>query len=198
MRCPRCDGDLAPTDGPATCEHHGEVTPVGPLLEPSVEALLEQATAVATPTWLPWPLEPGWSVSGLTRAEGRATLVATAGPSLLEEVAEMVVVCEEPAVGLGARVAGVTDADVAVLVGSGPADAHVDLDGRRTPLWRVRADGERESFVGEAAGRWLWIVCLPGSTALLLADLALRPLAEMTGELGWVPLSAPTERLRGL
>src|SRR5439155_254641 len=63
------------------------------------------------PVWLPWPLPLGWLVAGFAgagdeRTGVRACAVALAGPNPLGGPADMVVVAEEPGIGLGAALAG--------------------------------------------------------------------------------------------
>ena len=69
------------------------------------------------PLWCPWPLPPGWTVTGVagpaTSAPGvRATAVACSGPAPLGGgPADLVFVAEEPGVGLGTRFAGMPGPD---------------------------------------------------------------------------------------
>ena len=75
-------------------------------------------TAGRFPTYLPWPMSPGWSVSDFGvvggRAEpARATMTCCSGTSQLDGPVDVLVVAEEAGTGLGARCAG--------LPGDGPA-----------------------------------------------------------------------------
>ena len=94
------------------CDWHGEVHPLLPAFSPSREGLdgllrtLRPGTA-GVPAWLPWPLPVGWLVTGFAgagdeRTGVRACAVALSGPNPLGGPADMVVVAEEPGVGLGA------------------------------------------------------------------------------------------------
>lgn len=137
------------------------------------------------PTYLPWPLGPGWSVSdfaAVTTPTGvRATLTCVSGTSQLDGAVEVMVISEEPGTGFGARVAGLVDADgVPRLdpgeeVGDGPAPVRVRVGQHPVGLWPVsvsRSPGawDRSVLAGEADGRWLWIVLRPASAFLLLRD----------------------------
>ena len=66
-------------------------------------------TGRALPLWCPWPLPPGWTLTGVAwagddRTGVRATAVACSGPAPLGGgPADLVFVAEEPGVGLGTR-----------------------------------------------------------------------------------------------
>ncbi len=149
------------------------------------------------PTYLPWPMSPGWSIAdfGCVGHPGRvrATVTATVGASDLDGEVEVTIVSEEPGVGLGARCAGTTYDDPGLQISNGPPAVHVRAGGRAVPLWLVEETAEgtgsdplshsdvlaRAVFAGEADGRWLWLVMKPASAALLLHDEWL--LADVTG-----------------
>lgn len=140
------------------------------------------------PTYLPWPMSPGWSIAdfGCVAAGGKATgtVTTTVGTSDLDGPVEVTLVGEDPGVGLGARCALLTHDDPGDQVGRGPHAIQVRADGRPVRLWSVDATGEddvlaRSVFAGEASGRWLWLVIRPASAALLLRDEWL--LADVTG-----------------
>jgi len=131
------------------------------------------------PVWLPHPMLSGWVVTGMgwcgdDRSRSAATVVCCSGPAPLGGPADLVLVSEEPAVGLGARFAGIAGVDPGDLSHQAPA-GKVHADGHPTALWQV--DGgpdDRVSFVGEAWGMWLWAVLWPPNAGLLLLeDLAL-------------------------
>ena len=87
--------------------------PVQPVVQPTPEVLRAAASAARVPIWLPWPLPRGWLVTGVVtagdeRTGARATAIACSGPAPMGGVAELLVVAEEPGVGLGARFAGWT------------------------------------------------------------------------------------------
>lgn len=174
-------------DGALSCPHHG---PVSPLLRPvgvGYEAFAEMMLAVAdAPTYLPWPMSPGWSIADfgcVSGPSGTATVTTTVGSSALDGRVEVTIVSEDPGVGLGARCAGVAAIDPGHhLVDEAPA-VRVRAGGRAVPLWSIDGDDgpplERSVFAGEADGRWLWLVLRPAAAALLLHDEWL--LADVTG-----------------
>ena len=86
------------------------------------------------PVWLPWPLPAGWLVTGFAgagdeRTGTRACAVALSGPNPLGGPAEMLVVAEEPGIGLGAALAGLDRA---------PGSQGAPRRRRATPRHRVR------------------------------------------------------------
>src|SRR4051794_35036765 len=112
--CPRCSGPLrAPGlwSSEWQCPRHGAVHPYHVHKHPSVEVLEKIAAEAAVPAWLPVPLLPGWTVTGVghagdDRTGARATALALSGPSPVGGPADVIVVAEEPGVGLGGRYAG--------------------------------------------------------------------------------------------
>ena len=129
------------------------------------------AKSSTVPVWLPWPLPEGWLVSGLRYAgDDRAGLVAcvlaASGPNPLPEVeeeraADLLLVAEQPMVGLGARLAGLDEVDAGVhlrdLADREPAHVKVNAGGHEVPLWSVPVE-EGLGFAGEALGVWFWIL----------------------------------------
>jgi hypothetical protein len=173
--CVRCSAPVLP------CPDHGE----GPTLwrppEASYDAFAEHLNVTRQfPTYLPWPMSPGWSVTdfacvgnGTDRA--RATLTCTSGTSELDGPVDVMVVAEEAGTGLGARCASSRYDDPGPEIGHRPPTARVRIDRQTVSLWDVStsaSDGEfdRSVVAGEAAGRWLWIVLRPASALLLLRD----------------------------
>lgn len=107
-RCVRC-GPVPPLHVP---EHIG-----ADIVASVVERITTTADPPVTPLWCPWPLPPGWTLTGVAyagddRTGVRATAVACAGPAPLGGgPADLVFVAEEPGVGLGTRLAGLTGPD---------------------------------------------------------------------------------------
>lgn len=167
--------------------------PIEPLWRPSEADYQSFAELVGRcgdlPTYLPWPMSPGWSIAdfGLVGTEQRvrATVTTTVGTSDLDGNVEVTVVAEEPGVGLGARCGGTSYDDPGPQISNGPPSIRVRAGGRTVPMWLVEDVGDDEDllaravFVGEAEGRWLWLVMKPASAALLLKDDWL--LADVTG-----------------
>jgi hypothetical protein len=182
-------------DGTWRCTDHGPITPLWRPAKADYGAFAEHLTrAGAMPTFLPWPLSPGWMISDFgtvaaPEGEGRATFVTCSGPSELDGVVELSVVSEEPGVGLGSRCAGVIRTDPGAEIGEGPPLAKVRIDGHPISLWPVLTSDtdvafDRSVFAGEAEGRWLWMVLRPASAALLLKDeWILMNVAELGPEL---------------
>lgn len=165
------------------------------------------------PLWCPWPLPPGWTMTGVgwagdDRMGVRATAVACSGPSPLGGgPADLVFVAEEPGVGLGMRFAGIPGPDPGDLLVDrldvpGPghpehvAHAKIMVAGHPTPLWSVKSPTDRSAYAGEARGMWLYAVIWPSSAGCLLAeDVVLHDLTD------WLPpelvYGAPSPYLHG-
>jgi len=154
------------------------------------------------PTYLPWPMSPGWSVTdfavvGDEPGRTRATLTCCSGTSELDGPVDLVVVAEEPGTGLGSRCAGTLHDDPGDEVGGGPPTVKVRVDNQDVPLWPVFTSAlggelDRSVLAGEAQGRWLWIVLRPASAILLLRDdWILRDVSGQGPQLLDVPFGGP-------
>lgn len=177
---------------------HGEIAPLHDPVTGTTEAATQLASRATVPVWVPWPLPLAWLVTGLQSAGDDhsgplAVVVALSGPNPLAAGtapcgAELLVVAEQPAVGLGARLAGIGDVDpgpalATAMESSGP-HAVVEAAGHRVPLWSVPGDSERAVYVGEAASVWLWLITLPTAAgALVLERLRLVDLRRPEHEL---------------
>jgi hypothetical protein len=171
---------LAGAEDTWACPEHG---PTPALWRPEASTYdgflhhLEQAADF--PTFLPWPMGPGWQVTDFgvvvqTGSVPRATMTCVSGTTALDGPVDVIVVSEEPATGLGARVARLGGPDPRDI-GDGPPVAKVRIDAGAVSLWAVSTSDSDEEFdrfvlVGEAAGRWLWLVLHPASAMLLLRD----------------------------
>jgi hypothetical protein len=202
-RCPRCGGELhAPGlwSSAWLCGAHGAVHPVQPVVQPRQEVVSKLAAHARVPVWVPWPLPRGWLVSGVAsagddRSGPRGTAVACTGPAPLGGAGEMVLVAEEPGVGLGARYAGLAGPDPGSLPELGVPHAKVQAAGHPTPLWVLDGPTDRAVYVGEALGHWLWVVLWPEAAGLmLLEDLALTDLRDPGHPLD-LPFGALSSRL---
>src|SRR5262245_20564038 len=159
--CPRCGSELlAPSlfSSDWRCPEHGPVLPSHVLPTASRDAIEHVRSIAEVPFWIPSPLLPGWTLTGVAyagdeRSRGRATALGCAGPAPLGGVADMVLVAEEPGVGLGAGYAGIEvnqpgpDLD-------GPPAAKVHAAGHPTALWSVPTPNDRCALAGEAKGMW--------------------------------------------
>ena len=168
-------------------------------------AHLDQAGAF--PTYLPWPLSPGWEVTDFAvvgdERGATATLTCVSGPSELDGPVDVLLVAEEAGVGLGARCAGTPGEDPGAELGQGPPEARLRIGSQPVPLWQVtwwgdgHANGEwdRSVVVGEAAGRWLWLVMRPASAILLLhEEWQLRDVSGLGMALVELPFGGPHTR----
>lgn len=182
------------------CERHGPVPPLHVVARPAPEALRKVAGSCGVPLWAPLPLLPGWTVTGLAtagdeRSPAKATVLALAGPSPLGGPADLLLVAEEPGVGLGARFAGIEHIDPG-LTAAGQPDAKVAAAGHPTALWRSLSADDRAAFVGEAMGVWLWAVLWPPAAELVLLEhVILHDLRHAAYDAIDLPIGAPSPRL---
>lgn len=151
--------------------------------------------AAGTPVWVPWPLPAGWLVTGLAwagdeRSRAGATVVALSGPApVTAGPADVLLVAEEPGVGLGTHLAGLDGADPGRYLPAGldheVPHAKVRADRWPTPLWAIGDRADRSAYVGEAQGLWLFAIAWPASAAYLFAEeWHLRDLGQgMPGDL---------------
>jgi hypothetical protein len=183
------------------CSLHGAVQPLQPPVQPCVDAVEAVVRRSDVPAWLPWPLPVGWVVTGIThagddRSGTRATAVACSGPAPLGGGGDLLLVAEEPGVGLGARFAGLPGPDPGAVGEAAPAHAKLHAAGHPTAMWCVSGPADRAVFVGEALGMWLWAVLWPESAGCLLyEELMLIDLREAGQELSMLPFGALTPRL---
>lgn len=187
--CPRCTSPVKESGDAYACGTHGAIEPLWRPTEVGYDAFADLVGRVEDmPTFLPWPMSPGWTISDFgcvaSPERTRATVTTTVGTSDLDGPVEVTVIVEEPGVGLGSRCAGTPYDDPGGQVGNGPPAIRVRAAGRSVPLWSVDPDDDddllaRAVFAGEAEGRWLWLVIRPAGAALLLRDEWL--LADVTG-----------------
>ncbi|HEX3826235.1 MAG TPA: DUF6758 family protein [Sporichthyaceae bacterium] len=202
--CARCGGPVRPPgvwSNAWRCAADGDTVPVAPAGLPSPDRIAKYVHGARVPFWLPWPLPPGWLGSGLTwagdeRHGARAGLIACAGPNPLGGFSELVVIAEEPGIGLGSHWAGMPGLDPGprLATTTGP-HAKVVVAGHPTALWCVDGDPDRAVYVGEANGMWLWLIIWPaGAGALVHDNLSLVDLREAPRDLQ-IPLGALSLRL---
>ena len=162
---------------------HGEIHPLAPAKLPTTDGLHALVKHAKVPVWLPWPLPTGWLVSGFTgagdeRTGTRGSAVALSGPNPLGGPAEMLIVAEEPGVGLGAGLAGLPGPDPGDGFAARAPHAAVKVAHHEAPLWLVESDG-KAVFAGEVAARWVWLVLWPDTAGSLLVEpLPLRDLRD--------------------
>lgn len=177
--CSECAEPVREDGSRWECPVHGVVAPLWRPSEASYDSFIEHLSRAGDfATLLPWPMGPGWRVSdfGVVATETRttATLACCSGMSDLDGGVDVVIVSEEPGTGLGARVAHL-ERSYPPEPGAEPPLARVRVGRSALPLWPVSTsalagDLDRTVLVGEAEGRWLWIVLHPASAVLLLAD----------------------------
>jgi len=197
------------------CDDCGGVTPfhVAEHINAEIIASMLRRQAGAgekTPFWCPWPLPAGWMVTGAgwagdDRRGVRATAIACSGPEPLGGgPADVVLIAEQPGVGLGTRFAGIPGIDPGHLIaealaaGSGHPGPHAKIKaaGHPTPLWCVKSPEDRSAYVSEAKGMWLYAVAWPASAGYFLAEhVVLHDLSEgLPSELVY---GAPSPYLQG-
>lgn len=201
--CPRCSSPVVPAVGGWECLAHGAVEPLWRPEAASYDAFAEHLLAsTAMPTYLPWPLSPGWSVTdfacvGAEPARASATMTCCSGSSELDGPVDILVIAEEAGVGLGARIAGTTLPDPGADVRAGQPTVRVRIERQAVPLWPVSVSGtegelDRSVVAGEAGGRWIWMVLRPASAILLLRDdWILRDAAQTGPHLVELPFGGP-------
>jgi hypothetical protein len=201
--CARCGGAVtAPNAWTSSwvCAVHGEVLPLQPTRRPSTDGLNAVRGMARVPLWVPWPLPRGWLVTGFAaagddRSGGRACAVALSGPGLSGGPADLVVVAEEPGVGLGAALAGMPGPDPGTGFDAASPHARVEVEGHPMPLWAVEGQDDRAVYVGEAHGHWLWAVWWPSEAGLMMAEeFQLRDLRDDAMDFD-LPFGAVTTRL---
>jgi hypothetical protein len=185
--CPRCGNELrAPGlwSSAWECPRHGVVHPYQVLSHIGVDAVSHVVGRAKVPLWMPHPMSRSWVCSGVAyagdeRSGARATVSCLTGPSPLGGAAEVMIVAEEPGVGLGSRHAGLGAADPGNGFDSGPSDAKVLAAAHPTALWNVPSGDDRAVFVGEAKALWLWAIVWPATAGVLMYDeMALTDLRD--------------------
>jgi hypothetical protein len=201
--CPRCPSPVTPVAHVAdawSCPDHGVVVPLWRAAEPTYDELtVHLEHAAGFPTYLPWPLSPGWRVTDFGVVPGAATYACVSGTSEPDGPVDLIVLVEEPGTGIGARCAGTRHADPGPEVGLGPATSKVRLDGQPVGLWQVSTsdwlgagEWDRSVLAGEGGGRWLWLVIRPAPALLLLRDTwLLRDVSALGPALLDIPFGGP-------
>jgi uncharacterized protein DUF6758 len=183
------------------CDQHGEVNPLRQVHSLSPEGLEGLLRNAAVPVMLPWPLPDGWLVTGFAtagdeRTGARGCVVALSGPNPVGGPGELLVVCEELGIGLGAYCAGVDGPDPGDGFATRPPHAQVEFGNHEFPLWHVDAPG-CAAFAGEVLGSWLWILLWPDTAGTLMVEpMQLRDLRDPGQDLD-LPFGARSPRLPG-
>jgi hypothetical protein len=144
----------------------------------------------------------GWA--GDDRSGVRATALACSGPDPLGGgPADVVLIAEQPGVGLGTRFGGIPGIDCGNLVAESMADASgrgphakIKAGGHHIPLWSVKSPEDRCAYVSEAKGMWLYAVAWPASAGYFLAEhVVLHDLSD--GVPPELVFGAPSPHLHG-
>jgi hypothetical protein len=183
------------------CPDHGETEVLRRPEDTSYDGFVEVLRLAGDfPTYLPWPMSPGWTVSDFAVVgddPARATVTCSSGTSALDGPVDVFVVSEESGTGIGARCAGTVHLDPGQEVGQGPPAVRVRVLSQSVPLWPVSTatsdlDLDRAVFVGESGGRWLWVILRPASAMLLLRDeWILRDVSGLGPPLVEMPFGGP-------
>ena len=200
--CPRCREKVQTVGQGAQCPVHGTVPALWLPSEPSYADFTEHLRVSGEfPTYLPWPMSPGWAVTEfgvVTARSGRAmaTITCCSGTSELDGPVDAFVVAEEAGVGLGARCAGLVGDDPGAELGEGPPPIKVRISSQTVPMWPVSTsrtgEFDRSVVAGEAVGRWLWLALRPASAMLLLRDdWILRDVSGVGAPLVEMPFGGP-------
>lgn len=204
LSCPRCGCAALPPSAWSSswrCAAHGEISPLRQVQSLSPEGLAGLLRHADVPVMLPWPLPGGWLVTGFAavgdeRSGTRACAVALSGPNPLGGPAEMLLICEELGVGLGAYCAGLVGPDPGAGFPASSPHALVTFGHHDFPLWNIDSPG-RAAFAGELMGGWLWVLLWPDTAGTLLVEsLALRDLRDRSQDLD-LPFGARSPRLPG-
>lgn len=202
--CPRCGERVQPPgllSSDWRCDRHGAISPLASITTMSQELLAQVVEEAGVPVWLPWPLPTAWVITGAVAAgrEGGpslATAMALSGPGARGGPGELVIVSEEPGVGLGAGYAGLPGPDAGAAVLSEPPSTRVMVANHETPLWEVPGPTDRSVYVGEADGRWLWAIAWPMEVGLVLHDSLILVDLRDPGHRLDLPLGAVSPRWR--
>jgi hypothetical protein len=160
------------------CDRHGDIAPYHRATAEPERVLELLATRSRVPVWMPDPMPVNWYLSGIAwagddRTAARAVALAATGPAPTGGPGDLIVVADEPGVGLGASLAGLRGPGADAVTRR--PEAKVEAAGHQTALWPLASPPDRAGFVGEALGVWLWIVLWPADAALLLLeDLVIR------------------------
>lgn len=183
------------------CALHGPIDPLRPFGLPTAALARYVAEHARVPLWVPWPLPAGWLVTGVGYAGevehgATATVLACSGPNPVGGAADLLVIAEEPTVGLGGSYAALSGTDPGTTFEGTPPHAKVTIGGRPLPLWFLPGPTDRAVYVGEAEGCWLWMVLHPASAGVLLAErLRLAAVGDLGAEVAMMPFGALSPRV---
>jgi hypothetical protein len=200
--CLACPHEAIEVGSSWSCPEHGRSEPLWRPVEAGYADFVDHLeTTAGLPTYLPWPLSPGWRITDFAAlgppGDAIGSMACVSGTSELDGPVDLTVVTEEAGAGLGARVAGTRYSDPGDQIGLGPATVRVRIDSLTVSLWPVSVsdssgDLDRSVVAGEAHGRWLWMVLRPASAILLLRDdWILRDVSGLGPPLVELPFGGP-------
>ncbi|HYO31734.1 MAG TPA: DUF6758 family protein [Nocardioidaceae bacterium] len=172
------------------------------VVDPVAAAMNGILHSLPAPLWVPWPPPVGWTFAGLVHGAlsddvpSAGTAGSWSGVDPFGDPVEAVFVCEEAGTGLGGRFAGLPTHYPSGDVGVGSPHAQFEVDGRTVSLWKVDGPRDRAAYVGEAKGRWLWVVLYPAeASAVMVEPLTLVDARSLGAELAVMPLGELSPRL---
>lgn len=169
------------------------------VVDPFAAVIGEEINRLRAPLWVPWPIPVGWTFGGFAYSgDGTAavTVASWIGPDPFGDPTELVLVSEEPGGDVGGRFAGLETNYPAASVGLGSPHARFMLEGHPVSLWAVETVSDRAVYVGEAAGRWLWVIVHPAeSSAIVVQPLTLVDARSLGAELTVMPVGELSPRL---
>ncbi|WP_235737964.1 DUF6758 family protein [Nocardioides alcanivorans] len=197
--CPHCAASLEKYGDGWRCAVHGSVSALWRAVHSGYDAFSQHLMwAAGFPTTLPWPLPTGWWVTDFATVHdgerATATMASVAGSTHQDGPVEVLVVCEEAGVGLGARVSGFVHTDPGAHLGEERLRLRVDT--RLHSFWPVTGasihQGASSVVAGEVDGRWMWLVLRPASALLLLGgQFALADVSDQGPSLLELPFGGP-------
>ncbi len=174
------------------------------VVDPFAAVIGGEINSLPVPLWTPWPVPMGWTFGGHAHTgrgdtsghDAKATAASWSGTDPFGDPVELILVCEEAGSGVGSHFGGLSLSYPSKGVGEGPPHAKFQVDGRPMPLWGVEAPEDRSVFVGEAAGRWLWVIVHPAeSSAIVVQPMQLVDARQLGAELSVLPVGELSPRL---
>ena len=169
------------------------------VVDPFAAVIGGEINALRAPLWVPWPIPVGWTFGGFAvtaDSHAPATVASWTGPDPFGDPTEMVLVSEEAGSAVGGHFAGLATTYPTADVGVGSPHARFTLLGHTVSLWSVEGSSDRAVYVGEAAGRWLWVVVHPAeSSVVVVQEWTLVDARTLGAELTVMPVGELSPRL---
>jgi hypothetical protein len=171
------------------------------VVDPFAAVIGGEINTLRAPLWVPWPIPMGWTFGGYAYTHDGttpATVASWSGPDPFGDPAELMLVSEEPGGEVGGHFAGLDTNYPTENVGVGSPHARFLIGSHPVPLWAIDACEDRAVYVGEATGRWLWVVVHPAASGAIVvqpmslvdartlgAELTVLPVGELSPRLVW-------------